>query len=120
VKDELDMMPYPTTVGTRFLGNVAARQDATVVRRLRDAGALLVGKTNMHEIGILPSGVNPHFGAVRNPYNLSHDSGGSSSGSAAAVSAGLCPAAVGADGGGSIRIPASFCGVAGLKRRTAA
>lgn len=115
VKDELDMMPYPTTVGTRFLGNAAARQDATAVRRLRDAGALLVGKTNMHEIGILPSGINPHFGAVRNPYNLSHDSGGSSSGSAAAVAAGLCPAAIGADGGGSIRIPSSFCGVVGLK-----
>lgn len=115
VKDELDMKPYPTTVGTRFLGKVAARADATVVRRLRDAGALLVGKTNMHEIGILPSGINPHFGAVRNPYNLSHNSGGSSSGSAAAVAAGLCPGAVGADGGGSIRIPASFCGVVGLK-----
>lgn len=115
VKDELDMKPYPTTVGTRFLGNVAASEDATVVRRLRDAGALLVGKTNMHEIGILPSGINPHFGAVRNPHNLSHHSGGSSSGSAAAVAAGLCPGAVGADGGGSIRIPASFCGVVGLK-----
>jgi Asp-tRNA(Asn)/Glu-tRNA(Gln) amidotransferase A subunit family amidase len=115
VKDELDMMPYPTTVGTRFLGNVAALRDATVVRRLRDAGVLLVGKTNMHEIGILPSGINPHFGAVRNPYNRSHNSGGSSSGSAAAVSAGLCPAALGADGGGSIRIPAAFCGVVGLK-----
>jgi Asp-tRNA(Asn)/Glu-tRNA(Gln) amidotransferase A subunit family amidase len=115
VKDELDMKPYPTTVGTRFLGKVPARGDATVVRRLRDAGALLVGKTNMHEIGILPSGINPHFGTVRNPYNLSHHSGGSSSGSAAAVAAGLCPGAVGADGGGSIRIPASFCGVVGLK-----
>ena len=115
VKDELDMKPYPTTVGTRFLGNVVARKDATVVQRLRDAGALLVGKTNMHEIGILPSGINPHFGTVRNPYNLAHNSGGSSSGSAAAVAAGLCPGAVGADGGGSIRIPASFCGVVGLK-----
>lgn len=115
VKDELDMKPYPTTVGTRFLGKVTARGDATVVKRLRDAGALLVGKTNMHEIGILPSGINPHFGAVRNPHNLSHNAGGSSSGSAAAVAAGLCPGAVGADGGGSIRIPASFCGVVGLK-----
>jgi Asp-tRNA(Asn)/Glu-tRNA(Gln) amidotransferase A subunit family amidase len=115
VKDELDMMPYPTTVGTRFLGNVAAQRDATVVQRLRDAGAMLVGKTNMYEIGILPSGINPHFGAVRNPYNLSHNSGGSSSGSAAAVSAGLCPGAIGADGGGSIRVPACFCGVVGLK-----
>lgn len=115
VKDEVDMQPYPTTVGTRFLGKAAASRDATVVRRLRDAGALLLGKTNMHEIGILPSGINPHWGAVRNPYNLACNSGGSSSGSAAAVAAGLCPVSVGADGGGSIRIPACFCGVVGLK-----
>ena len=115
VKDELDMMPYPTTVGTSFLGNAPAQLDATVVSRLRRAGALLMGKTNMHEIGILPFGVNPHFGTVRNPYHPGHDSGGSSSGSAAAVAAGICPAAIGADGGGSIRIPAAFCGVVGLK-----
>lgn len=115
VKDEVDMVPYPTTVGTRFLGKTGATTDSTVVSRLRSAGALLIGKTNMHEIGILPFGLNPHFGAVRNPYNPAHDSGGSSSGSAAVVAAGLCPAAIGADGGGSIRIPAAFCGVVGLK-----
>ncbi len=115
IKDEIDMRPYPTTAGTRFLGSTPATQDATVVARLRAAGALLIGKTNMHEIGILPNGLNPHFGPVRNPYDLEHDSGGSSSGSAAAVAAGLCPAAVGADGGGSIRIPAAYCGLAGLK-----
>ena len=115
VKDEIDMVPYPTTVGTRFLGETAATMDSTVVSRLRSAGSLLIGKTNMHEIGILPFGVNPHFGAVRNPYNPARDSGGSSSGSAAAVASGLCPAAIGADGGGSIRIPAAFCGVVGLK-----
>ncbi len=114
VKDEIDMVPYPTTAGTRFLGGRAAA-DSTVVARLRSAGALLIGKTNMHEIGILPCGYNPHHGTVRNPYNLAHETGGSSSGSAAAVAAGLCPAAVGADGGGSIRIPAAFCGVVGLK-----
>src|SRR5208337_2095205 len=87
----------------------------TVVDRLRKAGAMLIGKTNMHEIGLLPDSVNPHHGTVRNPYNLLHEAGGSSSGSAAAVAAGLCPAAIGADGGGSIRIPAAFCGVVGLK-----
>ncbi len=115
VKDEVDMVPHPTTVGTRFLGGKAATQDATVVARLRAAGALLIGKTNMHEIGINPEGHNVHHGHVRNPYHLDHDSGGSSSGSGAAVGAGLVPLAVGADGGGSIRIPAGHCGVVGLK-----
>lgn len=115
VKDEMDMTPYPTTVGTRFLGSTPAVQDATVVARLRAAGALLVGKTNMHEIGIAPNGSNVHYGAVRNPFNDQHDTGGSSSGSAAAVAAGLVPVAIGADGGGSIRIPAGLCGVVGLK-----
>lgn len=76
---------------------------------------MLIGKTNLHEFEILPSGLNPHHGPARNPYNPTHDSGGSSSGSAAAVAAGLCPVALGADGGGSIRIPAAFCGVVGLK-----
>jgi len=115
VKDEVDMTPYPTTVGTRFLGREPAERDATVVARLRAAGAVLVGKTNMHEIGIQPTGFNPHHGQARNPHDRDRDTGGSSSGSAAAVAAGLCPVAVGADGGGSIRIPASFCGVVGLK-----
>jgi Asp-tRNA(Asn)/Glu-tRNA(Gln) amidotransferase A subunit family amidase len=115
IKDEVDMVPYPTTVGTRFLGSQPAGLDATVVSRLRAAGALLVGKANMHEIGINPNGSNVNFGAVRNPYNKECDPGGSSSGSAAAVAAGLVAAAIGADGGGSIRIPASLCGVVGLK-----
>lgn len=115
VKDELDMLPYPTTVGTSFLGKSPATKDATIVARMRAAGALLVGKTNMHEIGINVTGFNPHHGTARNPYNVNHYTGGSSSGSAAAVAAGLVPIALGADGGGSIRIPASFCGVFGLK-----
>ncbi len=115
VKDEVDMVPYPTTVGTRFLGQAAATADSTVVARLRAAGALLLGKTNMYEIGINPEGANVHHGTVRNPYNLDHDSGGSSSGSAVAIAAGFCPLAVGADGGGSIRIPAAHCGIVGLK-----
>jgi Asp-tRNA(Asn)/Glu-tRNA(Gln) amidotransferase A subunit family amidase len=115
VKDELDMVPFPTTVGTKFLGSEPVGTDATVVSKLRAAGALLIGKTNMHEIGIGVTGLNPHHGVVRNPYNVNHHSGGSSSGSAAAVSAGICPGAIGADGGGSIRIPASLCGVVGLK-----
>jgi len=76
---------------------------------------LLLGKTNMHEIGIGVTGFNPHYGAPRNPYHPAHYTGGSSSGSAAAVAAGLAPIALGADGGGSVRIPAAFCGVYGLK-----
>lgn len=115
VKDEFDMLPYRTSLGTSFLGHQPAREDATIVARLRSAGALLIGKTNMHEIGIGVTGQNPHHGTVRNPYQPNHYTGGSSSGPAAAVAAGICPLALGADGGGSIRIPASFCGVVGLK-----
>lgn len=114
VKDELDQVPYPTTIGTRFLDAPAAA-DATVVARLRAAGAVLIGKANMHEIGLDVTGVNPHHGTARNPHDPRRATGGSSSGSAASVAAGLCPIAIGADGGGSIRIPSSFCGVVGLK-----
>jgi Asp-tRNA(Asn)/Glu-tRNA(Gln) amidotransferase A subunit family amidase len=115
IKDEIDMTPYPTTVGTSFLGTTPAKADSAVVERLRSAGALLVGKTNMHEIGINVFGLNPHHGTTRNPYNPGHFTGGSSSGSATAVAAGLVPVAIGADGGGSIRIPSAFCGLVGLK-----
>ncbi|MCC6905753.1 MAG: amidase [Anaerolineae bacterium] len=115
VKDEVDMTPYPTTVGTKFMGKHPAAQDSTVVARMRAAGALLLGKANMHEIGIDTTGRNPHYGTPRNPYNTGHYTGGSSSGPGAAVGAGLCPVAIGADGGGSIRIPSAFCGVVGLK-----
>jgi Asp-tRNA(Asn)/Glu-tRNA(Gln) amidotransferase A subunit family amidase len=115
IKDEVDMVGYPTTVGTAFLGREHALEDAEVVARLRAAGALLIGKANMHEIGLGVTGVNPHHGAARNPYDSNRATGGSSSGSAAAVAAGLCPIAVGADGGGSVRIPASLCGLVGLK-----
>ncbi len=114
VKDEVDQVPYPTTAGTSFLGDKPASQDSTVVARLRSAGALLIGKANMHEIGINPNGSNVHYGMVRNPYNLECDTGGSSSGPAASVAAGICPVAIGADGGGSIRIPSSLCGLVGL------
>jgi len=115
VKDEIDMLPFGTTVGTSFLGTTPAKQDSTVVARMRAAGAMLIGKCNMHEIGIGVTGQNPHHGTVRNPYNPNHHTGGSSSGPAAAVAAGFGPVAIGADGGGSIRLPAGFCGVVGLK-----
>jgi Asp-tRNA(Asn)/Glu-tRNA(Gln) amidotransferase A subunit family amidase len=115
VKDEVDMVPYPTSVGTAFLGVSPAQEDSTVVARMRAAGALLIGKANMHEVGIGVTGLNPHHGTARNPYHPGHYTGGSSSGPGAAVASGLCPVAIGADGGGSIRIPSSFCGLVGLK-----
>jgi Asp-tRNA(Asn)/Glu-tRNA(Gln) amidotransferase A subunit family amidase len=114
IKDEVDALPYVTTAGTAFV-KIKPERDGFVVKKLREAGAVIVGKANMHEIGIDTSGFNPHHGTPRNPYNPNHYTGGSSSGSGAAVASGLCPVAIGADGGGSIRIPASLCGVVGLK-----
>jgi Asp-tRNA(Asn)/Glu-tRNA(Gln) amidotransferase A subunit family amidase len=114
VKDEFDVMGYPTTAGMRSVTTIA-RSDATIAGRLRRAGAVLIGKANMHEIGIDTLGFNVHHGSPRNPYDPSRYPGGSSSGSAVAVAAGLCPVAVSADGGGSIRIPSALCGVVGLK-----
>ena len=115
VKDEMDQSGHPTSVGTRIFGTKAALEDAGAVAGLRAAGALLVGKANMQEIGLGVFGLNPHHGIARNPHNPLYHTGGSSSGSAAAVGAGIVPVAVGADGGGSIRVPAGFCGVVGLK-----
>lgn len=116
IKDEMDCMPYPTTGGTKWLHKVRqCTDDANCVKQLRSCGAILVGKTNMHELGAGTSGINPHYGASRNPYDINKVSGGSSSGSAAVVSAGLCPVALGVDGGGSVRMPASLCGVVGFK-----
>ncbi|URD89565.1 Amidase [Musa troglodytarum] len=116
IKDEIDCMPYPTTGGTRWLHKVRpCIEDASCVKQLRSCGAILVGKTNMHELGAGASGINPHYGATRNPYDINKISGGSSSGSAAAVCAGLCPVALGVDGGGSVRMPAALCGVVGFK-----
>ncbi|MCP3097418.1 amidase [Myxococcus sp. K15C18031901] len=114
LKDEVDLAGFPTTLGTKFRHEVAP-VDSTVAARLKAAGALILGKANMNEIGINPIGLNPHHGAARNPWNRAHITGGSSSGSAAVVAAGLCPLSIGADGGGSIRIPAALCGIVGLK-----
>ncbi|MBE2252964.1 MAG: amidase [Myxococcus sp.] len=114
LKDEVDLEGFVTTLGTKFRAEVAAR-DSAVAARLKAAGALILGKANMNEIGINPIGLNPHYGPARNPFDRARISGGSSSGSAAVVAAGLCPISIGADGGGSIRIPAALCGVVGLK-----
>lgn len=117
IKDETAVAGHRTTVGTSFVGveTGVATQDSTVVARLRAAGAVILGKLNMHEIGAGVTGYNMHYGTVVNPYNPGHYPGGSSSASAALVASGLAPLALGIDGGGSIRIPAALCGVVGLK-----
>ncbi len=102
-----------TTCGSKVLENYIPDYDATVIERLNEAGASLLGKLNMHEFAtLIPS---PHFGPTQNPWRHGYNPGGSSSGSGAAVAAGLCAGALGTDTGGSIRIPAAYCGIVGLK-----
>ncbi len=115
IKDEFGVANYRTGGGTTFLGGSGARLDATPVARLRAAGALIVGKGQMHEIGLGVVGTNYAYGPARNPYNPAHTAGGSSGGGAAAVASCQAIIALGADGGGSIRVPAAFCGLVGLK-----
>lgn len=117
VKDLVDVRGMVTTAGGILLPDVAATEDAPVVKRIRDAGCLIVGKANLHEFAYGVTSVNPHYGAVLNPRDTTRVAGGSSGGSAAAVAAGLCDWSVGSDTGGSIRIPSSLCGVAGFKPR---
>lgn len=114
VKDDVDVAGEVTTYGSGGHGP-AATDDADVVRRLRAAGAVILGKTNTPELMMFPYTESLTFGATRNPWNLMRTPGGSSGGSAAAVAAGLAPLALGSDGGGSIRIPAIWCGLFGLK-----
>src|SRR4249920_1090443 len=105
----------PTSQGSRAFGDWVADHDSAHVRRLREAGAIVVGKTNTPELGLRPVTENARFGATRNPWNPLLSAGGSSGGSAAAVASGMVALADGSDLGGSIRIPASCCGVVGLK-----
>jgi Asp-tRNA(Asn)/Glu-tRNA(Gln) amidotransferase A subunit family amidase len=114
VKDNINVAGVRTTNGT-VLDFPIPRRDAWVLERLREAGAVLVGKANQHEIGAGTTGINPHHGTPRNPFDPSRWCGGSSSGCASAVGAGLVPGAVGTDAGGSIRMPAAFVGAVGLK-----
>jgi aspartyl-tRNA(Asn)/glutamyl-tRNA(Gln) amidotransferase subunit A len=117
LKDLYDTAGVRTTGGSRILAERVPDRDATVVRRLAQAGAILLGKLHMVEFAYGPEGLNAHHGAVRNPWDraVRRLAGGSSSGSGAAVAAGLAPGALGSDTGGSIRIPASLCGITGLK-----
>jgi amidase len=114
VKDDVDLADEPTAFGCA--GSFARKsEDCEMVRRLRDAGAVIVGKTNTPEVGLYPFTEGNAFGATRNPWSLEHTPGGSSGGSAAAVAAGIVPAAVGSDGAGSVRIPAAWCNLVGVK-----
>ena len=115
VKDNIATRGLRTTAGSRVLSSWVPDADAPVVRSLADAGAVLIGKTNLHEFAYGGTCTNVEFGAVRNPWNPAHVPGGSSGGSGVAVAAGLCAAALGTDTAGSVRLPAAQCGVVGLK-----
>jgi aspartyl-tRNA(Asn)/glutamyl-tRNA(Gln) amidotransferase subunit A len=115
LKDVFSTRGVRTTCGSKIFADHVPRHNAAVVEKLAEAGAVLIGKTNMHELAYGITSGNPHFGPVRNPWDAGRIPGGSSGGSAAAVAAEFVFAAMGSDTGGSIRIPASYCGCVGLK-----
>ncbi|KAJ5774902.1 Amidase [Penicillium paradoxum] len=115
VKDEVHLTGYKRTLGSKLDFKHGIDATSWCVRQWLDAGAIIIGKTSMHEIGLDTNNNNPNYGTPRNPHNKEYYCGGSSGGSGYAVGAGLVPIALGADGGGSIRIPSSFCGIWGLK-----
>src|SRR3954467_13055914 len=115
VKDNLDTADFSTTGGTPALRNSRPGRDQHAVGRLRAAGAAVVGKTNLHELALGITSNNAAFGAVRNPHDPSRVAGGSSGGSAVAVATGVVPLALGTDTGGSVRVPAAFCGLVGFR-----
>ncbi|KAM1794096.1 fatty acid amide hydrolase isoform X1 [Malus sylvestris] len=116
IKDDIDCFPHPSKGGTTWMHEVrTVKKDAVCVSRLRSCGVIFIGKANMHELGMGTTGNNSNYGTTRNPHAPERYTGGSSSGPAALVASGLCSAALGTDGGGSVRIPSSLCGVVGLK-----
>ncbi|XP_052205371.1 fatty acid amide hydrolase isoform X1 [Diospyros lotus] len=116
IKDDIDCYPHPSKGATTWFHEVRpVKKDAVSVSRLRSCGVIFVGKANMHELGLGTTGNNPNYGTTRNPHAPERYTGGSSSGPAAIIASGLCSAALGTDGGGSVRIPSSLCGVVGLK-----
>lgn len=115
LKDLYETRALLTTAGTKFLAGYIPAEDAVVLQKLKRRHAALIGKTNMHEIALGVTNVNPYYGPARNPWDSERISGGSSGGSAVALAAGLCAGSLGSDSGGSIRIPASLCGIVGLK-----
>ena len=115
IKDIIDVAGVRTTVGSRLFADRIASSDAEVTTRIRAAGGVILGKANLHELAFGATSANETFGAVVNPAAPDRIPGGSSGGSGAAVAADLCVAAIGTDTGGSVRLPASLCGVSGLR-----
>src|SRR5271163_4292249 len=115
IKDLIDTADVRTTAASALFKDRVPDEDAAVVQRLRQAGAVILGKNNLHEFAYGGSSLVSHFGDAHNPWNTAHIAGGSSGGSAAAVAAGLCYAAIGTDTAGSIREPAALCGCVGIK-----
>ena len=114
IKDNLATTGVRTTGGSKILSNWKPDFDATVVTRLKEAGAINLGKNNMHEWALGGTTINPYFGTTRNPWDITRIPGGSSGGSAAAVAATMCLASIGTDSAGSVRNPAAMCGITGL------
>lgn len=115
IKDNIFTKGIKTTMGSEIYRNFSPKENAFVINRLIKAGAIIIGKNNTHQFAFGPTGDRSHVGPAHNPYNIKKMTGGSSGGSAAAVSAYLCFGALGTDTGGSVRVPASFCGIVGMK-----